>query len=123
MESVSNTLSQIEFDHQHWLNDLNYLSNEMSVYKNKLATMIGAGSEAESEELLNLLDQLYHQKKTVLNLLIKVNKHIFEMVRMRTGNGHFEKFIDHDHVYTRVELVTIKKDYAELKDKIEKISQ
>ena len=123
MEPIKEVLSQIDFDHQHWINDLNYLSNEMDVYKRKLAGMLEPNDNEESEELLHLLDELFQQKKIVLNLMIKVNNHIFDMVRMRSGNGHFEKFIDHDHIYTGVELSKVKGNYATLKDKISRISK
>ena len=120
MESIQNRIYMVEFDHRKWLNYLNFLSNEMNFYKERISILLDqVQNEDKSEHLLELLHRLYVLKKKVLKLIERINTHSYDMVTLSSGNGSLIKFIDGMHESTSLAVDKLHSLYKELKTDIE----
>ncbi len=120
MESIQNKIYMVEFDHRKWLNYLNFLSNEMNFYKERISILLDqVENEDKSEHLLELLHRLYILKKKVLKLIERINTHSYDMVTLSSGNGSLIKFVDGMHESTSSAVDKLQSLYKELKTDIE----
>lgn len=111
-------LSDLHFEHQHWLKELDFFKQEVSVFEKRLAEISSRNTAMEvRQQLESFQNQFIRQKEVIDEVKHRINEHENELSAYAKDNPvaidrvHFD-----DHSGLREEMNTFRTIFNELKD-------
>jgi hypothetical protein len=110
-------ITDLHFDHQVWINSLNFYKEELIIFNNRLAEIIQRNSKTEvTAEAEHFQNQFIRQKEVIDILLHDINKHeshLSDYAKNHPVAIEHQYFKNHTELIDRVE--TFEKLWKEMR--------
>jgi hypothetical protein len=122
MKSPLEKLTNIEFDHRLWLNELAFYFKEMAIYEDRILELLEIYKDETTEkELEKILLGIAQQKEKVEQIQEQIRDHIIHINEKVQGNGELKAIVDTVHHKTREDMEMLRKTFDQLKDTIHRL--
>lgn len=110
-------IGELHFEHQLWINEIKFFSDELKIYQNRLAEVEHNNNSADvRKQVEHFQNQFTIQKEQIDILLHQINEHENWLAKYAKENPNsIDKKLFANHAELIDKVATFKKIYSELK--------